>query len=271
MSSSGQSVADPPSVAEPHLAAADRGELAEAARAFARDVLPREHDDAVCSTMTRQGWRRNARARKIERDGDWSSAVLEHVLGDATYAVCPLHRAVVIDIDHPDYRDKTTEAPRDEKLRAAKDVSLVLDTFGIPHLHVDSRGGFHTWVRLEEDPRPEVLNALSASAAMSTTRSMSAECTTSPANPWALRVRSSLGSLRLATGGLPGRKSSRSKKEPPTTIASGRERSSDCGGDTMKITRLPAHLAPAAARARLREHDQAASVTLREGDATEER
>ena len=86
-------------------------------------------------------------------------AVLRHLVGLWTLGVWPLHNAVVIDVDLP-VAKKLSEARRSEKEAAAAAVSVVLERFGIPHLHFDSRRGSHTWIRCESEPTPEAVGAL---------------------------------------------------------------------------------------------------------------
>jgi hypothetical protein len=105
-------------------------------------------------------WRATSETKAIRTDQDATAAVVQHLTGQATFAFAPIANAVVIDVDLPDYRDKNVEAPRELKLQAAADVSLVLDSLGIPHLHIDSRGGIHTWIRLHREPPKELFEAL---------------------------------------------------------------------------------------------------------------
>jgi hypothetical protein len=92
-----------------------------------------------------------------------ADALLEHLRGQRSYSVGPISKTIVIDVDLPQYReDKRQEALLDQKLSAASAVSGVLNRFDIPHLHVDSRGGLHTWIRCEINPTTESLQGLAA-------------------------------------------------------------------------------------------------------------
>ena len=67
-----------------------------------------------------------------------------------------MRRALVIDADlGADDNQATKDAGREH-------VSLVLDSFGIPHVHHDGRSGYHTWIRLDCDAAPEERAALAA-------------------------------------------------------------------------------------------------------------
>jgi hypothetical protein len=52
------------------------------------------------------------------------------------------------------------EADEEAKRAALEAVGLLLDTFGIPHLHFDGARGVHTWIRLDRDATADELAAI---------------------------------------------------------------------------------------------------------------
>src|SRR5262249_46030935 len=87
--------------------------------------------------------------------------VLAHFRGEKIIAVGPVTRALVIDHDLPGIASGE-EASTDAKDQARNAVTMLLDSFGIPHLHFDGARGVHTWIRLTRDVTDEERGALLA-------------------------------------------------------------------------------------------------------------
>ena len=82
--------------------------------------------------------------------------LLAHFRGEKVIALAPIARALVIDAD--------LDADDDEEIKqeGGEYVSLILDSFAIPHVHHDGRSGYHTWIRLDRDATRAEIAALAA-------------------------------------------------------------------------------------------------------------
>lgn len=138
------------------LQLADETRLREAVDAFGRDVLGSWSGHVkLWTTPTDRKEYRAAKTTRMHRNVA-PADFLAHLRGEHVAAVAPIGRAIVIDADLA--ADESAETK--EKGRAH--VALILDTFGIPHVHHDGRSGFHTWIRLHRDPSDDEKKALAA-------------------------------------------------------------------------------------------------------------
>ena len=136
------------------LSSVDDRRLEEAAERFGRDVLG--------------GWSQPGRYWRTETElKRWRagkgrarpSDFRAHFRGEQTSGVGPIRRAIVVDHDL-EQTPSGQEAPAEAKERSANAVSLLLDSFGIPHVHFDGARGVHTWIRLNREPTQPELDAL---------------------------------------------------------------------------------------------------------------
>src|SRR5262245_44991780 len=132
------------------LASIGDEELKEAVGRFYYDVLG-EAEKSWSSPTDAKDWKASRHPRP--------SAIVDHLRGKVTYGVGPIGRAIVI--DHDSERTPSGEEEVEAtKAEARAAVSLLLDSFGIPHVHFDGARGAHTWIRLDRDATEAELAAL---------------------------------------------------------------------------------------------------------------
>lgn len=131
----------------------DSHELRQAISIFGADVLGGWGADAKVKKWAYVGSGKGYRARTGRAV---PSDVLAHLTGQATLAIGPITRAIVID---GDLTAKGTDATPEQKATVQAAVDSLLADFDLPALHFDSARGLHTWLRCTETPTQATLDA----------------------------------------------------------------------------------------------------------------